>query len=86
MIAKNRLGFLTMATKTKRDWASRNAYYKARRRELKIKKDDKPRVCAKDGCGTILSKFNFNKCCHVHNFEYMKRNKLHLRLEELECF
>ncbi len=73
-----------MATAVKREWADRNAYYKARRRMLKD--DGKPRVCAEDGCGTILSRFNFNKCCHLHNFDYIKRNKIQLRLEELEAF
>jgi len=73
-------------TKTKKDWASRNAYYKSRRRNLKLDPNGEPRRCAEIGCETILSKYNFNKCCHAHNFEYVKRNKLHFRIEELEGF
>lgn len=75
-----------MTTAVKRDWGSRNAYYKARRRELKALKDVKPRVCAETGCTTVLSVFNFNQCCHVHNFEYVRRNKIYLKHEEVDCF
>ena len=73
-----------MSTAVKREWADRNAYYKARRRQLK--NDNKKRVCAEVGCGTVLSSFNFNECCHAHNFAYVKRNKIYLRMEELEAF
>ena len=74
-----------MPTAVKRDWANRNAYYRAKRRELKLLISEN-RACAEVGCGTILSRFNFNRCCHAHNFAYVKRNKIHLRLEELEGF
>ena len=63
---------------------NRNAYYKSRRRELKAQ--DAVRTCAEDGCGTVLSRYNYNKCCHVHNFAYVCRNKVHLNLNEIEVF
>lgn len=74
-----------MATAVRKEFVDRNAYYKARRRQLK-EDANQPKVCAEIGCGTVLSIYNFNKCCHLHNFSYVKRNKIQLRMEELEAF
>ncbi len=53
---------------------SRSDYHKRRRLEARNKLQG-IRRCLEDGCGTILNRYNFNKCCSLHNFEYIKRTK-----------
>jgi len=47
---------------------SRAAYHRDYRRSKKQKKG--PRVCAWEGCTTVLNSYNFNECCHAHKLDY----------------
>ena len=55
---------------------SRAEYYRLRR--LKAKLNETPaetkRVCAEEGCNTVLNKYNLNECCWAHNTAYVIRN------------
>ncbi len=39
---------------------------------------NKIRICKIRNCSTILNSYNRNECCSVHNFNYVKKNKIHI--------
>lgn len=51
-----------------------------RERRMKKKYGNSKRVCAKDGCNTVLNSYNFNMCCSLHHFEYIKKHKIKTEL------
>ena len=57
---------------------NRAVYFKQRRERMKSTYVElaKGRICAKEGCGTILNSYNLNICCSLHNFEYVIQNKI----------
>jgi hypothetical protein len=67
--------------------ANRNLYHRNRRlRKKQIAlgiKHDARRICKEAECETILNQYNLNDCCHLHNFQYVRRNKVYVPLEEL---
>jgi len=56
------------------DKVSRAEYFRERRRKEKY--GDGPRRCEWPECTTILNSYNFNACCSVHHFDYVKKKKL----------
>lgn len=58
----------------------RSRYYWER--AVKKKYGNSKRICAKEGCSTILNSYNFNMCCSLHNFEYVKKHKLKIELKK----
>jgi len=68
-------------TKTKKN--NRSQYFKEldrsqymRERRFKKKYGNAKRICAEEGCGTVLNSYNFNECCSLHNFAYVIKHKV----------
>ncbi len=47
-----------------------------RERRFKKKYGNSQRVCAEPNCNTILSIYNYNQCCSLHNFSYVIKHKV----------
>lgn len=45
-----------------------------RQRRFDKKHGDTKRVCAEEGCNTVLNRYNLNECCWAHNIDYVIRN------------
>jgi len=56
---------------------NRAAYHREWRRLRKMSKG--PRVCAWEGCTTVLNSYNLNKCCHLHNIDYVIKHGVMVR-------
>ena len=74
-----------MTTKTKK--IDRTEYFKELDRteyyrELRFKKKygNAKRICAEEGCGTVLNSYNFNECCSLHNFAYVVKHKVKIHI------
>lgn len=56
---------------------SRNKY-DVREKRWQKKNANKIRVCKKKNCLTILNSYNRNECCSIHNFDYVKKNRIYI--------